>query len=449
MALDRGKFRATSVAATIQKDAKLNESLGRDGGFRTEYLKFEQGANLIRIYPPHPEEDGGGVVFAEPKVTVFLPMMVVQKNDRGEELIDSRTKRPITKESVKSVFNSRIHGGTPKDLVEEYISFAQYELTEELKTCQDPKAKQFTSDKLEAITGNFKKKVQGLRYKQAWVMYADKITAGVPKFGILEIGPAIKDRLNSIAASTDTSGDPLATDPFTDIETGRAIVVTYNKDALQPKDYYKTELDNVMEPTIIGGQRYMLPRMFPLSDEQLESFLKVTPLAKRFTNCFKRRDFNLQLEGLMFFDEKFNIGLFQNPKWLSVCEEIEAYYPEDDQVEEEPEVMDVSAKVTQEEPDGDQYDLMNRKELAAFAKINSTGLLIKPTMSDDDVRNALRAWEEAQSISAEDMAEDVTEDMAESAQVEESEPTKTTIQTTAASSIDRLRKLREQAKSSN
>lgn len=403
MALDRSKFKATSVAATVQKDAELSNTLGRNND-RVDYLRWNNGANLVRIYPPHPEEDGGSDVFAEAKVTVWLPMMVVKKDANHQEMVDPKTRRPIMEEKSKSVFNSRIHGGTPKDLVEEYIAFSRERLTEDLKVCQDAKEKAFLESKLETITGNFTKKIQGLKYKQAWVMYIDQIVGGVPKFGMSEIGPAIKDRLNSIAASTDTGNDPLATDPFTDIETGRAIIVTYDKEAKQAKDYYKVELDNAIENTSIGGKVYPLPRMFPLSDEQLENFMKATPLAKKFKNVFKRRDFELQMDGLEFFDSKNQIGTFENPTWISICEEISAYYPEEEDTtaneaeETSHEVVDVvvTVEATVEEPEEDKFGLMTRKELADFAKINKTGLIIKPTLSDDSIRESLREWELAQ-----------------------------------------------------
>lgn len=418
MALDRSKFKATSVAKTIKKDNELNHSMGRDGGARTEYIRFNQGANLIRIYPPHPAEMGGGEVFAEPKVTIFLPMMVVQRDERGAEMIDPATRRPILKESVRSVFNSRIHGGTPKDLVEEYISFTRGKLEEDLKSCQDGKTKGFIQSKIEAIDGNFAKKIQGLRYRQAWAMYVDHIVGGTPKFGILEVGLAVKDRLNSLAASTDDGNDPLATDPFTDLETGRAIIVTYNKEAKRPTDYYKTELDNAMVNEVIGGRNYSLPRTFPISDAQLENFIKVTPLKKRFHNVFKKSDFELQLEGLEFFDTKHQMGTFEDPMWLEICEEISAYYPDEEDV---PNVTEEAEEIA--EYDGDMFDTMTRKELGVFLKANKTGLLIKPTMSDDDVRDMAREWLEAQE--ATDMSEQEVEEEVEvevEQEVEEEQP---------------------------
>lgn len=448
--LDRSKFKATSVAQTIQKDSELNQSMGRDGGSRTDYIKFDNGANLIRIYPPHPEEDGGGNTFAEPKVTVFLPMMVVQRDDRGQEMIDPSTRRPIVKESVKSVFNSRIHGNTPKDLVEEYINYSRERLEEDIKVCQDSKTKAFLQSKVEAITGNFMKKIQGLKYKTAWVMYVDKMVGNTPKFGMLEIGPAIKDRLNSLAASTDTAGDPLATDPFTDIELGRAVIVTYNKDATRAQDYYKTELDNSMTNQVIANRTYQLPRTFPFSDDQLEKFMKVTPLAKRFQGAFKKRDFQLQLEGLEFFDTKNQIGTFEDSRWLEICEEIAGYYPDEDEQESTAKVEekdDRNPKVDiVDASNEDMFDAMTRKELAAWLKTNKTGILVKPMMSDDQIRELAREWiGDQEALEGSDVEDQVEEEQPSELEVEE-QPSITTQAPEATATIsptDRLAAMRQ------
>ena len=403
MALDRSKFKATVVAAIVEQDKELVSSLGRDGGNYSKYIKCEDGDNLLRIYPPHPEEDGGGEVFAEPKVTVFLPMMVVERDGNGQPLMEGG--KPKLKESVKSVFNSRIHANTPKDLVEEYVKLAIETLEEDLKHCQDPVAKSQITDKLNRLKGNYALKIQGLNYKSAWVMYVDRIVGASNTFGPIEIGIAVKDRINAIAASTDSANNPLATDPFTDLDNGRAIKITYNSKATKPQDYYKTELDNTLVPTVIAGATYNLPRVFPLTDDQLDSFMKATPLAKRFKNCFTRRDYELQFEGLSFFDKKWGIGLFQNSHFLEICEEIDTYYPEVedstadgsnktplDVIEKQAAPIQAQAVQQVDEPERDMFDFMGRKELGDWHKAYKTGILIKPTMSDDDVRTAAREF---------------------------------------------------------
>jgi hypothetical protein len=454
MALDRSKFKATVVAATVEQDKELAASLGRDGGNYSKYIKCEDGDNLLRIYPPHPEEDGGGEVFAEPKVTVFLPMMVVERDSNGQPIMESG--KPKLKESVKSVFNSRIHANTPKDLVEEYVKLAIETLESDLSHCQDAVAKSQITEKLNRLKGNYALKIQGLNYKSAWVMYVDRIVGSNSTFGPIEIGISVKDRINAIAASTDSANNPLATDPFTGLDDGRALKITYNSKATKPQDYYKTELDNTLVPTVIAGATYNLPRVFPLTDDQLESFMKATPLAKRFKNCFTRRDYELQFEGLTFFDKKYNINLFQNSHFLEICEEIDTYYPE---IEESPadgsaktpldgvdkQAAPIQAEAVQQvdEPESDMFDFMKRKELADWHKAYKTGILIKPTMSDDDIRASAREFyaltpetteEEEQEVEQEIEAEHSVETEQDHAEQEVAPPT--------ASAADRIAAMR-------
>ena len=429
MALDRSKFKATVVSQIVETDKELASALGRKDQSYTNYIRLEEGNNLIRIYPSHPEEDGGDGNFAVPKVTVFLPMMKPERDSNGNEIYERGQLK--MKESSQSVFNSRIHGNTPKDLVEEYVRYALEKFQDQLQYCQDPAQKGLIEDKIDKVRGNYKKKMSGLNYKQGWVMYVDRIVGETRTFGTLEIGVTIKKSLNQIAASLDTANGAIVTDPFTDINIGKAVNITYNKKALNPNDYYVTMLDTASIPTKMpNGTTALIQRTFPLTDEQLEEFEKVTPLAKRFKNCFTRRDFNLQLEGLQYFDQKNNIGLFEDNGFINIVEEIDMYYPEEEETQDEntsyqsqqvvqplqpqypPHPITQSNDMYQPQPIGGQYqpeqqydesqqdmfDLMSRKELSDWAKSNKTGILIKPTMREDDIRNALRQWQSQKDI---------------------------------------------------
>lgn len=470
MALDRSKFKTTVVATIVEQDKELASTLGRDGGAYQKYIKFEDGDNLLRIYPAHPEEDGGGDAFAEPKVTVFLPMMVPERDANGQIIMENG--HPKLKESVKSVYNSRIHANTPKDLVEEYVRMSTERLTEDLKICQIASEKSKINDKLNRLRGNYAMKIQGLNYKSAWVMYVDRIVGQSKTFGPIEIGVAVKEGINTVAASSDSGTNPLATDPFTDLDNGRAVLVKYNKSATKPQDYYKVSLDNALIPTIIAGQPYELPRKFPLTDDQLEQFMKVTPLAKCFKNCFTRKDFELQFEGLSFFDNKYSIGLFQDAEFINVCEEIDAYYPEEEETQEgdaeqsttqataAPIVAEAAAPVM-EESNQDAFDFMDRKELADWHKANQTGILIKPTMTDDNIRNLARQFqidveaiasvapveEVAETVEevATETIEEVAQEMIEEAPAAEQaeEQSQATVETTTAA--DRMAAMRARA----
>lgn len=404
MALDRSKFKATSIAAAQKQDEEIKASLGKNNGGFTGYLKLDDVGpdpknrvpNIIRIYPPHPEEDGGGDVFAEPKVTVFLPMMVPERDQQGNEML-AKDGRPVLKEGVKSVFNARIHGNLDYDLVEEYIRIALERLEEAKKATTDKAEIAKISGRITQILGDFKSNVKGLKYIQKWALYADKIVGETKTFGTLEIGPAVKDRLNQIAAAADSGDKALSTDPFTDIEEGKAVFIYYNKDAKKSSDYYQTEIDPVLVPTQIAGRTYNLPRTFPLTDDQLEAFMKVEPLAKRFKGVFSRRDLELQVEGLQYFDNKHGIGLFEDQEFLEVYQLIDEQVPE---VEEEAaeggdeegqsEVLGAETITQYDEPDQDMFDLMDRKELGDWHRTNKSGVLVKPTITDDVLREKAR-----------------------------------------------------------
>lgn len=46
----------------------------------------------------------------------------------------------------------------------------------------------------------------------------------------------------------------------------------------------------------------------------------------------------------------------------------------------------------------DEFDLMDRKELSAYAKVNRTGVPVMPSLTVNDIRNFLREWKEEESL---------------------------------------------------
>src|ERR1700710_1607888 len=51
---------------------------------------------------------------------------------------------------------------------------------------------------------------------------------------------------------------------------------------------------------------------------------------------------------------------------------------------------------------GDEFDLMNRKKLTAYAKDNRTCVLVRPSLLVDDIRNQLRIWQEDEILRSEE-----------------------------------------------
>lgn len=415
MALDRSKFKATKLAANKEKDQAVDSAMGRQGrAERADLHKINPGKNYFRIYPPHPtDNDDDSLTFSEPVVRVFLPAMVEEKDDKG--VVQTNKKgEPLMKETSKPVFNSRIHGDTLKDLVEEYVALGK-------KIAEDEKAAgkdrdNFLAKLLGKFSRNKDERLPGLLYKTSYAMYADKIENGeMVKFARLEVGVAVKDGMNK-ASATEDADDAMQVDPWTDVEDGRAVVIEYNDKATKPADYYNVQMDNITTKVAGVGQ---VVRSFPLSDAQLENYMKFPSLAKLYKKAFKRRDFQLQLEGLELFDAKYDLGIFEREEFQTIVEEIDSYYPEvdaEDSNEEPSESKAAPVKASslkqkeepindmpwdktdevaeeEEEPEeasADELDLMNRVELKSINTSEALGIKILTTMSDDALRAAIR-----------------------------------------------------------
>lgn len=434
----RKRLKPVSVASMEAQDKELDTTLGRKNS-NSDQHKIEEGRNLFKFYPPHDTNDpltGKPNPFAEPKVVVFLPAMVVDRDKDGKEIKDGDKVR--MKEGVKPVFNAKVHGkkdrygnSLTKDLVEEFIRIAN----ERAKLIEN---KEDREKYLLPIYGQYspdpKKRVNGITYRSTWETYAEKWTGDSSKFGTLEIGKAIKNRLNKISA-IEAANEPLGTDPFTDLENGRAVAIIFNKQAEKPEDYYTTEIDNsTVEEVIEGGRKIKVLKTYPVSDERLIEFSKSKPLAEIYRNAFKRRDLDLQIAGLQMLNDKNKMGICETEEFLLIVEELLAEYPEEakdvESNDTDDSVMTTSTTTVQPvkatttttttvqevktdlpfDDDQDMFSVMNRDELKEFNKDNSCGIVVKPASiySDNQFREDLRTWFRANQAGVTDSSEEVT-----------------------------------------
>lgn len=412
----RNKLKPVSVTALQDQDKELNQQLGKKENTNTDLHKIEDGRNVFRIYPPHEQLDENGKPnsFAEPKVVSFVPGMVADRDQEGNPKKDSNGK-VVLKKGIRPVFNSKIHGkrdkygnSFSKDLIEEFIRIAH----EKAKDLSDDERKKY----LAPVYGVFVSKghqnnINGINYQSTWEIYADKLSGDSWKFARLEIKKSIKNRMNKIAA-TESANDPLGTDPFTDLDTGRPLVVIYNSQATKAEDYYSAELDNTTEEVVLeGGRKVRALKEFPITDDRLTHFANETPLSKIFRNVFTNKDLEIQLQGLKMVDEQYKMGIFETEEFQNVYEEIlETYPPQDDSEEEQTttsttntskEVKDVKTDLPFDE-DEDDFSKMSRDELIEFSKVNDTKIMIKPIsiMSDNDLRERIREWYRLQMTSS-------------------------------------------------
>lgn len=402
----RSQLKATSIKKLKKRVDEDNEIIGAQSN---EYLNLEDGKTLkIRIFPAHP----GIEDFYLPKKCYWL---TVAGND-GEP---RRT----------TVLDSKVHGGTKFDLVEEYVKWAKK------KWAKD-------SDKLDALTGTGQNQ-NSLNPSYTWLCYADRMTGDEQlRAKLWEFKKMVRDAMNKLAFSEDED-EAIEVDPFTDPDEGLPIMVKYMKNPNKKKgeNYYEVSF-----PKKVTAR--------PLTDEEIEYFMTLKPLTEVLPK-YGMRDFERALEGLQNFDEEHEMEMFEDDAWLEHVEEIKAQYDgesededddkpakkktskkvskkvveedddeaedaddSDDEEEEEEKPKKKSSKaapakkskkVEEEEDDeeeddeteeedeeesddaeDDGLDDMDRTELKKYIKENDLEVSVKKSMSDDDLREAIR-----------------------------------------------------------
>jgi hypothetical protein len=300
--------------------------------------------------------------------------MIQERDAEKKPVMDKKTGQPVLKKGVKSVFDARIHSAVGKDIVNEYIELVRKKLTDEGHSDAE------VANKMLVIYGQYPN-TKGIVGKAQWKMYVKDLNSG--EFGRLQIGKAVKQRINELIAR-ESAGEPIgteATNPFTELDDARALIITYDKSAKKAQDYYKTEIDTSYDKVT------KQVKFYPLTDQDLQAFEKQPSLASIYKNSYTKADFDLALEGLRMFDAEHKFGVFESEAFLDIAESLSDLYPEPKTKEEK--AQEAVAEVVE----GDEFQTMSRAQLTTFARVNKTGLIVKQTMTDDQLRNALREWQ--------------------------------------------------------
>ena len=361
----RSQLKATSIKRLQKQIDEDNAMVGAQNS--TEYLNLEDGKTIkIRIFPGHP----GVQDFYVAKKCYWLSFV-------GG---DGETHRG-------TVLDSKVHGGTKYDVVEEYVKYAKKFIGND-------------ADKLEALVGNGPKS-NSLNPQYSWLCYADKINGDDQlRAKIWEFKKMVRDAMNKLAFSEDED-EVIEVDPFTDPDEGLPIMVTYRKNPNKKKgeNFYEVSF-----PKKVSAR--------PLTDEEIEYFMTLKPL-NEILSKYGMKDFERALEGLQNFDEENEIGLFDDDDWIEHLEEIKAQYDSDDseadsapkkktavkkavkkayaKSEDEEEDDEEADDEEENDEDGDDFDSMDRVSLKKYITANGLEISVKKSMSDDDLRNAIRA----------------------------------------------------------
>jgi len=376
----RGQFKPTPIKKLKKQVDEENSMIGATNN---EYLSLEDGKSIkIRIFPPHP----GLEEFYVPKKSYWLSV-AKKDGDLG------RT----------TVLDSKVHGGTKMDIVDEYVKMAKKIWAKD-------------SDKLNAISGD----KDSLNPSYTWMAYASKVVTDEELHPMLwEFKKMVRDALNKLSFSED-EGEAIETDPFTDLDEGLPVLVKYMKSPNKKKGENYYEVSFPKKATAV-----------PISDEVLESFISLKPLNEVLPK-YGIRDFDRALEGLQNFDDSNELGLFDNEDWIEKVEEVKSQY---DAAEEEEDSKPAKKKTVtrssekpakkavkeaeeeEEEPApkkkkkaSDEFDDMDRDELKEYIAENDLDVKVKKSFEDDDIRSLIR---EALANSAKEAEEEAEEESEE------------------------------------
>lgn len=372
----RSQFRPAKTDAMRQQLDKEDQSIG---GQQRDGHKMENGINKFRFYPPHPGEENFFVMIGHHWGTV-----------EGE-----------TEPVRRKVPDGKIHGGLSVDPIEAYIVLCQQKL-------DGTDAAEM--EKLSKLTGK-----NGINCKTKWAAWADKLTANGPVFDLLEFSKTVRDAIKN-ESIIDDADEAMESEPFTDPDEGKALIVDYNAAAKKANQYYK----NIK----------IAKTATPLTDEQLEYYAyKVKPLSQLY--AYTDKHFETALEIVKFFDEENEVNLFDSDEYqetiaslkkemkkraggaatTSVKAATKKAAPADDDDEDTPPptkkaVTKKAAVVDDEEEEdetpapkkkakGDKFDAMDRQELKEYIAEQELPVKVMKSHSDDDIRSNIRTAEAA------------------------------------------------------
>lgn len=377
MAFDRTKFKAAKLEVNKQVSQEVEKTLAINNSNRGDYLTINEGINVFRMMPPHNEDEPS----MQPKAVYWLLCKVPKVDSEGKPIAGEFTwvRRPI--------FDSRIHGGTSKDIVDEYIKFTKKKIFEDT---QDKESARKMLAPINGWTGKDGKWNQGILVSTSYVCYATKGDILPENLGRLELFEGDKKNLEKLNID-DESGEVIQTDIFSDPDDGSQFIINkmrndkgkwvnvISKKTFQPKPGIRDYNAAVKE--FLEGQK--------VPDSVLEKLSTMEPLSKQFKNAYKRSDFEKALEALQKFDNDNGYHTFENDEFLDIVQEIDGYYPEENNEEE-------TAPAKKEEmSDSNDLDSMTRDELKAYIKKNNLPIRVLASMNEEVIRQMIMEVETA------------------------------------------------------
>jgi hypothetical protein len=354
--IDLSQFEETPIRSLKKANKEDDDRVGASAG-RGNNLKLVDGTNTLRFAP---KRKGEAKFFIQKRVT-WLP------NPKDDGTIGRRAFE-----------DSCISNGLKFDIINEYLRFAQETLPGKGKAGSAALA--ILTDR---GTGG-KNDAKGLFPKPGYVGYAwlKKVSGDEVnfEFGEYEFGRAVRDGLDTCCQVEDPE-EEIATDPFTSIKDGHAVLIKYDSKAKKAADYYKVSLSK--KPT-------------PLNHEMLLELQAAPTLTSKYRNNYTLRDMESALKAIEYYDADHGIDLCSTDEWEAVVERVRAQFgatpdaTDEDDEDETPKSKKGKASGKKAAPVEDDEDEDDEDEAPAKPALKAPTPLKKlppkavPVADDDD-----------------------------------------------------------------
>lgn len=387
MGFDRSKFKTVSKQSRKRQQEELDSKTkpkGTDSSSeKRKNLKLKEGKNYVRIFPIHPQTWDN---VSEDKVSNIYPfrshfmMTKYSYTKNGEEIHEEKRLPHLC---------SKVHGGTKKSLLSEYIDFAHQVVYDQE---QDPTERKNALAEMK----HFQKGIMGGTSWACYVkVYDSRTSKGAYDRGLIYLPTSVVNGMDKLAEDEDDVEDVMASgDIFSDPNTGYMTIIT--KDSVagkkDPKDYYSVKLD------IRGGED-------SLTDEDLKWLVDQKPLDKLFLNIYTKKDFEQSLQCLAEFDKtQPQLNLFSYDEFLDLVEEISGYF---DEVKDIVEVTDKKTPQTVKAVDAKEEEVedmpwdtplteLSREQLVSYISRNNLPIKVRERYTKKDLIEYIQEEEKIQ-----------------------------------------------------
>lgn len=304
---NRSGFKATSMASLTSEEKKTEAAVPQNNyqgraGFHT----ISDGKNVFRIAPSPTEKEPAyrGVITSQLEVE--------------SDIYDSDNQKTGKKElKSRKIFIATQHSaGMKEDPILLYIDHVLKRANDEYSN-KDERIKFLQP--LKGWRGKDGKWNWGIEPMTSYVCYAwDK----EGKLGRLELRDKWYSEMKRLSVENNDDNVAIVVDVFTDPDQGYPLVLTEFLTDKGKKDY------RVSCDTLLRGETWeMFFERTRVTDNQLMELSQKESLTDLYYDVYTSRDFNLALDGLRRFDEKYKYGIFENEDFIDKLEALKKTVP--------------------------------------------------------------------------------------------------------------------------